>query len=122
MVCLPAPPSLAGRSAWGCTEGTAPKDRLAPWGVRVFKVNKRIFVFLHGSTTELRATTKLPRWFGAALLAPFCRPTGYNLGKSGWVTSAFGKGGSPPFDILRSWIEESYRAVAPKRLAKHLMG
>src|SRR5579871_881051 len=74
-----------------------------PWGERVIKVNKKIFVFMHGSTDELRVTTKLPRSYGAALLAPFCRPTGYNLGKSGWVTSTFSKGDQPPFDILRSW-------------------
>lgn len=91
-----------------------------PWGERVIKVNKKIFVFLHGSSTELRVTTKLPLSYGAALLAPFCRPTGYNLGKSGWVTSTFGKGELPPFDILRSWIAESYRAVAPKKLLKGL--
>ena len=91
-----------------------------PWGERVIKVNKKIFVFLHGSAEELRVTTKLPRSYGAALLAPFCRPTGYNLGKSGWVTSSFGKGSAPPYDILKSWIDESYRAVAPKRLVKAL--
>jgi predicted DNA-binding protein (MmcQ/YjbR family) len=91
-----------------------------PWGERVIKVNKKIFVFMHGSRDELRVTTKLPRSYGAALLAPFAKPTGYNLGKSGWVTSSFGKGDAPPFDILRSWIDESYRAVAPKKLVKEL--
>jgi predicted DNA-binding protein (MmcQ/YjbR family) len=91
-----------------------------PWGERVIKVNKRIFVFMHGSTTELRVTTKLPQSYGAALLAPFCKPTGYGLGKSGWVSSTFVEGDQAPFDILRSWIDESYRAVAPKRLVKQL--
>lgn len=93
-----------------------------PWGERVIKVNKRIFVFLHGSTTELRVTTKLPQSYGVALLAPFCKPTGYNLGKSGWVTSSFCKGSAPPYDILKSWIEESYRAIAPRHLTKDLTG
>jgi predicted DNA-binding protein (MmcQ/YjbR family) len=92
-----------------------------PWGERVIKVNKKIFVSLQGSRDELRITVKLPRSYGDALLAPFAKPTGYNLGKSGWVTSTFGKGDAPPFDILRSWIDESYRAVAPKRLAKELV-
>ena len=91
-----------------------------PWGERVIKVNKKIFVFLHGSAGELRVTTKLPRSYGAALLAPFCKPTGYGLGKSGWVTSSFKKGDQPPFDILKGWIDESYRAVAPKRLITKL--
>lgn len=91
-----------------------------PWGERVIKVNKKIFVFLHGDSKKLRVTTKLPRPYGAALMAPFCRSTGYNLGKSGWVTSSFTKDDYPPFDILRSWIDESYRAVAPRRLTKGL--
>jgi len=51
-----------------------------PWGERVIKVNKRIFVFMHGSAQELRVTTKLPQSYGAALLAPFAKPTGYGLG------------------------------------------
>lgn len=91
-----------------------------PWGERVIKVNKRIFVFMHGSAQELRVTTKLPQSYGAALLAPFAKPTGYGLGRSGWVSATFQKGEAPPFDILRSWIDESYRAIAPKKLVKKL--
>ena len=56
----------------------------------------------------------------AALLAPFAQPTHYGLGKSGWVTASFGKGDHAPLDILKSWIEESYRAVAPKKLVAEL--
>ena len=39
---------------------------------------------------------------------------GYGLGDSGWVSVKFGPG--LPFDMLRDWIDESYRAVAPKKL------
>lgn len=91
-----------------------------PWGERVIKVNKKIFVSLHGDRETLRVTTKLPQSYGAALLAPFAKPTHYGLGKSGWVTASFRKGEHPPFDVLRSWIEESYRAIAPKRLVAEL--
>lgn len=87
-----------------------------PWGERVIKVNKKIFLFLHGDMQTLRVTTKLPWSYGAALLAPFAKPTGYNLGKSGWVTASFKQGEHPPYDILQSWIDESYRAIAPKKL------
>jgi predicted DNA-binding protein (MmcQ/YjbR family) len=89
-----------------------------PWGERVIKVNKKIFVFLHGDAKTLRVTTKLPASYGAALLAPFARPTRYGLGKSGWVSCEFKAGDQVPYDILKSWIEESYRAVAPKRLTR----
>jgi len=92
-----------------------------PWGERVIKVNKKIFVFLHGDAKTLRITTKLPLSYGAALLAPFAKPTGYGLGKSGWVTASFNEGEYPPYDVLQSWIDESYRAIAPKRFLAELM-
>ncbi|HEY4126558.1 MAG TPA: MmcQ/YjbR family DNA-binding protein [Gammaproteobacteria bacterium] len=91
-----------------------------PWGERVIKVRKRIFVFMRGSADGLQVTTKLPHSYGAALLAPFAESTGYNLGKSGWVTASFEVGDHPPYDILRSWIEESYRAIAPKKFSAKL--
>ena len=51
------------------------------------------------------------------LRLPNARPTGYGLGKSGWVTAHFGPRQKPPVALLRHWIDESYRAVAPKKLA-----
>jgi hypothetical protein len=55
-----------------------------------------------------------------ALSLPFASPTGYGLGKSGWVTARFAAKDKPPLEMLRKWIEESYRAVAPKELVKLL--
>ena len=53
---------------------------------------------------------------------PFASPTAYGLGKSGWVTAQFERGAKPPMDVLKAWIEESYRAVAPKKLVAELDG
>jgi hypothetical protein len=47
-------------------------------------------------------------------------PSGYGLGKSGWVGVRFEAGAIPPIDMLQEWIEESYRAIAPKRLVAEL--
>lgn len=91
-----------------------------PWGERVIKVGKKIFVFINCEEQRLRVTMKLPVSCEAALLAPFVKSTGYGLGKSGWVTATFAAGDAIPFDILRSWIDESYRAVAPKKLVANL--
>ena len=91
-----------------------------PWGERVIKVRKKIFLFLHGDAENLRVTTKLPLSYGAALLAPFAKPTGYGLGKNGWVTASFSGGEHVPYDVLLSWMDESYRAIAPKRLSATL--
>jgi hypothetical protein len=63
---------------------------------------------------------KLPGSAGIALGLPFCEPTGYGLGKSGWVTARFGEREKPPVDLLERWIDESYRAVAPRRLVNAL--
>jgi hypothetical protein len=55
-------------------------------------------------------------------MLPFTQPTAYGLGKSGWVTAQFPKGAPLPTDLLKAWIEESYRAQAPKKLVAQLPG
>ena len=89
-----------------------------PWGERVIKVGKKVFVFLGmADGDELGLSVKLPESGPMALLLPFAQPTGYGLGKSGWVSAHFVASDDPPLGMLREWIEESYRAVAPKKLA-----
>jgi hypothetical protein len=56
----------------------------------------------------------------AALMFAFAQPTGYGLGKSGWVSARFGATDEPPTGLLLAWLDESFRAVAPKRLVKAL--
>ncbi len=50
---------------------------------------------------------------------PGAEPAGYGLGKSGWVTIPLGRG-KASMEILRAWVVESYRNVAPKRLSARL--
>ena len=86
-----------------------------PWGERVIKVGKKVFVFLGmADGDELGLSVKLPESGPMALLLPFAQPTGYGLGKAGWVSARFGPSDHPPLGMLREWIDESYRAVAPK--------
>ena len=94
-----------------------------PWGERVAKVGKKVFVFFGHSTPEeprLTLAVKLPESGLSALDRPFCEATGYGLGKSGWVSASFTPGDRPPMDLLRAWVLESYRAIAPKKLVKQL--
>jgi len=95
-----------------------------PWGERVIKVGKKVFVFLGmPDGDELGLSVKLPESGPMALLLPFAKPTGYGLGKSGWVSAHFAAPEDPPLGMLREWIDESYRAVAPRKLAaKHMAG
>ncbi|MBL8862473.1 MAG: MmcQ/YjbR family DNA-binding protein [Planctomycetes bacterium] len=89
-----------------------------PWGERVAKVGKKVFVFFgrgHRQGAQLTLAVKLPRSGVAALDRPECAPTGYGLGKSGWVTAQYERGDRVPLELIEAWIEESWRSVAPKR-------
>jgi predicted DNA-binding protein (MmcQ/YjbR family) len=91
-----------------------------PWGERVAKVGGKVFVFLGADPVPggpMGLSVKLPDSGPEALDLPFTKPTGYGLGKSGWVSATFSDGDSAPIEILKDWILESYRAVAPKKLA-----
>ena len=91
-----------------------------PWGERVVKVKGKVFLFLGGKDDDLSLSVKLPSSGLIALGLPFASPTGYGLAKSGWVTARFGPKDKPPLEVLRAWIDESYRAVAPKKLVAAL--
>jgi predicted DNA-binding protein (MmcQ/YjbR family) len=94
-----------------------------PWGHRALKVKGKAFVFMGINGEEgLFLSVKLPHSNGAALMLPFAQPTGYGLAKSGWVSANFGARDTPPIDMLRKWLDESYRAVAPKKLVAQLDG
>lgn len=77
-------------------------------------------MFLGSSGGELQVTVKLPRSAMLALGLPFVSPTGYGLGRSGWITATFRESAKPPLAMLKQWIDESYRAVAPARLTKQV--
>ena len=88
-----------------------------PWGESVIKVRKKIFLFLGHAGPALSISVKLPDRQAEALTLPFVRPTGYGLGKAGWITATFQPGEIPLTGWLAEWVRESYRAVAPKTLA-----
>ncbi len=92
-----------------------------PWGETVVKVRKKIFLFLGVDDGSYPPSfgVKLVASHEQALGVPGAAPMGYGLGKAGWVT--FGLDADlPPADVLLDWVEESYRIVAPKRLAASL--
>jgi predicted DNA-binding protein (MmcQ/YjbR family) len=90
-----------------------------PWGEEVVKVKGgKIFVFL-GPATSRRMTVKLAESHAHALAIDGAEPTGYGLGRAGWVTVPMRAPGVS-LNILRDWVEESYRIVAPKKLVAEL--
>ena len=90
-----------------------------PWDETVAKVRKKVFVFFGGDPSCDRITVKLVESHGHALSIEGAEPSGYGLGKAGWVTVPVDADGVD-HDLLCDWIEESYRVVAPKRLAATL--
>ena len=61
-------------------------------------------------------TVKLPVSRDFAEMFDFAAPAGYGLGRSGWITCRFAPGEAPDLDLMKRWLAESYRAVAPKKL------
>jgi predicted DNA-binding protein (MmcQ/YjbR family) len=98
-----------------------------PWGHRTLKVKGKAFVFM-GTGKEAGAdhdqffiSCKLPDSAPMALTLPGVAPTGYGLGKAGWVSAQYPPG-KAPVGMLKEWLRESYCAVAPKKLAAQLSG
>jgi predicted DNA-binding protein (MmcQ/YjbR family) len=92
-----------------------------PWDERVVKVGKKVFLF--GGADDWHEgpmlTLKLPSSQPIALSQPGVVPAGYGLGRAGWVTVALAKS-RLPFEALREWVDESYRAVAPKKVSARI--
>jgi predicted DNA-binding protein (MmcQ/YjbR family) len=93
-----------------------------PWGHRAFKVKKKMFLILSFDKDVFNVTMKLPDSGRQAVQLPFAEPTGYGLGKSGWVTASFEPKDVVPVELLAEWMDESYRAIAPKKLVSELKG
>lgn len=87
-----------------------------PWGESAFKVKGKTFVFLRAAPDDLSFSVKLSKSRTQALALPGSEPTHYGLGAKGWVTLR--PTAKTSLDLLLSFIEESYRAIAPKRVVE----
>jgi predicted DNA-binding protein (MmcQ/YjbR family) len=92
----------------------------SPWpGHLDLAVKDKTFAYLSIEGDPFSISCKLPQSSSVALMLPFCKPTAYGLGKSGWVSASF-EDHEPSIDMLKAWIDESYRAQAPKKLVAQL--
>ncbi len=113
------PRSLAGRlRARALAFPEATED--FPWGERAIKVRGKAFLFLSAQGNTVSFSVKLPHSDAEALELPGVAPTRYGLGKHGWITATVDGAREAPVATYESWLEESYRAVAPKRLVAQL--
>lgn len=88
-----------------------------PWGHDAWKVRDKTYLFLALNDEVLSLSVKLPNGATEALVLPFTEPSRYGLGKYGWVKAEFPADMDVPFELLLEWMDESFRAVAPKKLA-----
>jgi predicted DNA-binding protein (MmcQ/YjbR family) len=91
-----------------------------PWGHPAFKVKNKSFVFMGFTENGVSFSVKLTYSLLSALALPFVEPTGYGLGKSGWITAILDRDDEVPPAVVRQWIAESFANVAPKTLLKQL--
>jgi predicted DNA-binding protein (MmcQ/YjbR family) len=89
-----------------------------PWGHHAFKVaGKKAFLFLDATEDGgFSFSLKLPFRNEEALRMKGAAPSEYGLAKSGWVTFTYGPKAKPPMAKLLDYLEESWRAVAPKKM------
>ena len=101
---------------------TYPETHLkSPWpGHADLAVRDKTFAYLSAAGDPFSLSCKLTFTAAEARELSFVTPTGYGLGKSGWVSFAPGDDAIPDMAQLKDWIEESYRAQAPKKLVKEL--
>jgi predicted DNA-binding protein (MmcQ/YjbR family) len=93
----------------------------SPWpGHLDLAVKGKTFAFMSVEGEPFSISCKLPHSGAVALTLPHTQPTPYGLGKNGWVSAQFPAGRVPPVVLLKAWIDESYRALAPKTLLKQL--
>lgn len=94
-----------------------------PWGQTVIKVGRKVFLFVNGAIAPedgVSLSVKLPHSGADVLELPLAEPMGYGMGKHGWVTLLIMRDDRFPLHLLEAWIDESYRAVAPKGLLAEL--
>jgi len=94
-----------------------------PWDHTVLKVGKKVFVFFGGAAAApdtLSITVKLPISYEMALTLPYMSPAGHGLWKGGWARLSQVSGDDIDLETIKGWILQSYRAVAPKKLAQRI--
>ena len=92
-----------------------------PWGEIAIKVKGKVFVFMgYSEDGSYGFSVKLPKSGPAVLKKKFAEPTHYGLGKHGWVSIRLTKDSDVPLKQALAWVDESFRAVAAKKIVDQL--
>lgn len=88
-------------------------------GEPTFRVRGKNFIFAASDASSL--SVKLPKDEAMAVVAtdPLVEPTGYGLGRHGWVSLTIEpRTSAARWKQIEEWVRTSYTLVAPKALAK----
>ena len=87
-------------------------------GEPTFRVRTKNFVFTDRDASGI--SVKLPKDEAAAVVAsvPGAEPTGYGLGRHGWVSIDLGA--APDWVQVTEWVRTSYMMVAPPALSRRV--
>lgn len=93
-----------------------------PWDHHAYKVGgKKVFLFLTAlEAGGFNCTMKLPYRHEEALQLKGAAPTGYGMSRTGWVTFTYAAKDKPPAAKLADYLDESWRAIAPKKLSENV--
>ena len=96
---------------------------IVAWGDEpTFRVRGKNFVFCDQAARHL--SVKLPKEEAEAVVATDAavEPTGYGLGRHGWVSVALpARPSAARWREVEEWVRTSYTLVAPKRLAQQVL-
>ena len=85
-----------------------------------FKARDKAFLFVGGTGPSYTVRLKLRELQAEATKLAAKEPARYNIGAHGWAKVTFSVQDPPPPDLMERWIDESYRAVADKKLVAQL--
>jgi predicted DNA-binding protein (MmcQ/YjbR family) len=90
-------------------------------GEPTFRVRGKNFVFTDREASGI--SVKLPKEEAAAVVATdrLAEPTGYGLGRHGWVSVRIGRATAARWQQVEEWVRTSYTLVAPKTLAQQVI-
>jgi predicted DNA-binding protein (MmcQ/YjbR family) len=91
-------------------------------GEPTFRVSGKTFIFSAPDASSI--SVKLTKEEAAAVVAtdPSAEPTGYGLGRHGWVSVRIPNSASAKrWREIEEWIRTSYTLIAPKKLARAVM-
>ena len=92
------------------------------WGGEpTFRVRGKNFIFCDQEAKGI--SVKLPKDEAQAVVAtdPLAEPTGYGLGRHGWVSVQIGDADRERWKQVEEWVRTSYTLVAPKALARKVL-